>query len=53
MLILTITVDAPVGQAVGVKESIAQDLEKYGDVRVVSVVEKRPEQQSFFDKPGR
>ena len=50
MLILTIAVDAPAGQAIGVKESIAADLEKYGDVRVVSVVEKTPEQQSIFEK---
>lgn len=27
------------GKAIGVKEAIAQDLEKYGDVRVVSVVD--------------
>lgn len=51
MLILTIAVDAPAGQAIGVKETIAMDLEKYGDVRVVSVVEKRPEQETLFDKP--
>lgn len=50
MLILTITVDAPAGQAIGVKEAIAQDLEKYGDVLVVEVTEKRPKQESFFDQ---
>lgn len=53
MLILTIAVDAPVGQAIGVKEAIAQDLEKYGDVRVISVAEKRPEQETLFDKRDR
>lgn len=53
MLILTIAVDAPAGQAIGVKEAIAQDLEKYGDVRVISVVEKRPEQETLFDKRDR
>lgn len=53
MLLLTIAVDAPVGQAIGVKEAIAQDLEKYGDVRVVSVVEKKPEQQTLFNQQGR
>lgn len=52
MLILTLAVDAPAGQAIGVKEAIAQDLEKYGDVRVLSVVEKRPEQLSFFGERG-
>lgn len=49
MLILTIAIDAPAGQAIGVKEAIAQDLEKYGDTRVVSVVEKTPEQMRFSD----
>lgn len=44
MLTITIHVDAPAGQAIGVKEAIAQDLEKYGDVRVVAVEEKLPEQ---------
>lgn len=40
-------VDAPLGQAIGVKEAIAQDLERYGDVRVVSVTETVPEQMSM------
>lgn len=44
MLIITIRVDAPAGQAIGIKEAIAQDLEKYGDVRVVSVREQGGEQ---------
>ena len=47
MLILTIAVDAPAGAAIGVKEAIAQDLEKYGDVRVVAVEEKGPEQMEL------
>lgn len=47
MLIITIVVDAPAGQAIGIKESIAQDLEKYGDVRVGSVVERLPEQMKM------
>jgi len=44
MLIITIRVDAPSGQASGVKESLATYLEQFGDARVVSVVEKEPEQ---------
>lgn len=44
MLIVTIQVDAPIGQAVGVKEDLASYLEKFGDARVVSVVEDSPEQ---------
>ncbi len=44
MLIITIQVDAPAGQAIGVKEAIAQDLEKYGDTRVANIREILPEQ---------
>lgn len=44
MLIITIHVNAPAGQAVGVKEDLAQYLERFGDSKVVSVVEELPEQ---------
>lgn len=44
MLTVTLQVDAPAGHAIGVKETIAQDLEKYGDVRVVKVDVQGPEQ---------
>lgn len=44
MLIITIHVDAPAGQAIGIKEQLAMDLERYGDTRVVSVQEVTPEQ---------
>ena len=37
MLVITVHVNAPAGQAIGIKEQIAQDLERYGDTRVVSV----------------
>lgn len=47
MLIVKCEVDAPVGQAIGVKEAIAMDLEKYGDVRVVEVREVKPEQMKL------
>lgn len=47
MLIVTLEVDAPTGHSIGVKEAIAQDLEKYGDVRVVAVEEKGPEQMEL------
>lgn len=39
MLVITVEVDRPTGQAIGVKEQIAQDLERFGDTRVVSVKE--------------
>lgn len=44
MLTIVLKVDAPAGQAIGVKEAIAMDLEKYGDVRVVEVREDGQEQ---------
>ena len=47
MLIITIQVDAPPGQAIGIKEAIAQDLEKYGDTRVTDVREILPEQMKM------
>lgn len=44
MLIITTQTDAPPGMALAVKEALAMFLEQYGDTRVVSVVEKVPEQ---------
>lgn len=41
---IVVEVNAPTGHAIGVKEAIAMDLEKYGDVRVVSITEQVPEQ---------
>lgn len=40
-------VDAPAGHAIGIKEAIAMDMEKYGDVRVVSVEVHEPEQMQI------
>lgn len=42
MLIITVHVNAPPGQAIGIKEQIAQDLERFGDTRVVSVEVVQP-----------
>lgn len=47
MLIITMEVDAPAGQAIGIKEALAMDLERYGDVRVISVDETIPEQMEM------
>ena len=44
MLIITIKVDAPAGQAIGIKEDLAMYLERFGDSRVVSVEEVTPQQ---------
>lgn len=44
-LVLTLVIDnATSGQAIGIKEAIAMDLEKYDDVRVVQVDVQEPEQ---------
>ena len=44
MLIITVRVDRPAGQAIGIKEQIAMDLERYGDTHVLKVEEITPEQ---------
>lgn len=44
MLKITFECDRPAGQAIGIKEAVAQDLEKYGDIRVTEVREILPEQ---------
>lgn len=44
MLIITFYVDAPAGQAIGIKEDLAYTLEKYGDVKCIDVKEELPEQ---------
>lgn len=43
MLTITVEVNAPVELAQGVKEQIAMELEKFGDVRVVKIEETKPE----------
>ena len=47
MLIITIHVDAPSGQAIGIKEDFATYCEKFGDVRFVDVKEELPEQMKI------
>lgn len=44
MLFILVAVDAPPGQAIGIKEDLAMHLEKFGDSRVLSVREELPEQ---------
>lgn len=48
MLVITIKVNAPSGQAIGIKEAIAMDLEKYGDVKVTEIKEVQPRQERLF-----
>lgn len=47
MITVVIRVDAPVGQAIGVKEQIAMCLERFGDAKVILVTEKEPEQMEL------
>lgn len=47
MLIIKVLVDVPPGLAIGIKEDLAQYLEKFGDAKVVSVTENLPEQLSL------
>lgn len=47
MLRITFQVDAPAGQAIGIKEHIAMQLEKYGDVKCIDVQEIVAEQTSI------
>jgi len=51
--IITLQVNAPPGQAIGIKEDLAMYCERYGDVHVISVQEPlaRPmEQITIGDK---
>lgn len=47
MLTITIKVDAPAGQAQGIKEHLAMVLERFGDARVVEIKENAPEQMQM------
>ena len=54
MLTIVIRVDAPPGQAIGVKEQLAMCLERYGDTRVVEIRETGAEQmRRQHGLPGR
>ena len=47
MLRIVMEVDAPPGQAIGIKEHLAMVVEQFGDTRVVSVEELLPKQMSL------
>ena len=52
MLTIIVQVDAPPGQAIGIKEDLAQHLERFRDARVVSVTEALPEQLRMAHATG-
>lgn len=48
MLTIVIQVAAPDGAAQGVKETLAMELERYGDTKVISIKEQPSEQISLY-----
>lgn len=50
MLMIVVRVDAPLGQAIGIKEAIAMYLEHFGDSQVLQVEEIAPRQFSLLEK---
>ena len=46
-MIIVLRVDAPVHKALAIKEVLAMELEKYGDIRVMEIREERPEQMKI------
>lgn len=53
MIKITVLVNAPIGQAIGIKEELAMHLERWGDSRVISVEEEIPKQMSLLNNGGR
>ena len=51
MLTIVIEVNAPAGQAIGIKEELAMHLERFGDARVVDVQETTPTQMKIGGLP--
>lgn len=47
MLIITMQVNAPDGSAQAVKEHLAMYLERFGDTKVLSIIEEVPKQMTF------
>lgn len=47
MITITIKVNAPLGQAIGIKEHLAMCLERFGDTQVVDIREDTPKQETF------
>lgn len=47
MLTIMVKVDAPPGQAIGIKEDLAMFLERFGDARVVEIREDVPRQMTI------
>lgn len=46
-MIIVMQVDAPTHKALAIKEVLAMEMEKYGDIRVLEIREERPEQMKI------
>lgn len=53
MLTITIKANVPVADAQGIKERIAMDLERYGDVKVMSIVSDRGREEQLQMKGAK
>lgn len=49
---ITIQVDRPMGQAIGIKEWLAMECERFGDARVIRVSEDFPNEHVQLTIPG-
>lgn len=47
---VTVRVDRPMGQAIGIKEWLAMELEQFGDVRIVRVAEDDVPEQGEMEE---
>ena len=52
MLRIVVEVDAPAGQAIGIKEAVTMRMEDLGDCRVVEIREILPEQMRMEAEHG-
>lgn len=53
MLTITIKANVPAADAQGLKERIAMDLERYGDVKVVKIVSDRGREEQLRMKGAK
>lgn len=53
MLTITIKANVPAADAQGIKERIAMDIERYGDVKVVSIVSDRGREEQLRMKGAK
>ena len=52
MIRITIDIERPMGQAIGIKEDLAMYLERWGDCRVINVTDRPEEQMEIKAAPA-